>query len=70
MDELAWVACSIKEFGPVGSHRHLTKVVKYPYRYPLTTMCGHSASVPGIWRKNTTKPKCRQCTEIEERFNG
>lgn len=59
------MACSIKEFGGIGRQRHLVVQVNYPYRYMLTTLCGHSASVPGIWRKNTTKPKCPQCAEIE-----
>jgi hypothetical protein len=64
--ELAWVACSSKEFGHhLGGERHLTKVVPHPYHYALTTMCGASASLPGIWRGSKTKPKCRTCEEIE-----
>jgi hypothetical protein len=57
VDEYEWVACSITEFGHVGRERHLAKPGS------LTTKCGHSASLPGIWRKNTTKPKCKTCDQ-------
>lgn len=57
-----WVACSITEFGHVGEKRHLGR------KGSLTTYCGHSASVPDIWRRNTTKPKCRECEAVEARI--
>lgn len=62
---LTWVACSIQEFGEhVGRYRHLVVETQHPYRYMLTTQCGHSASVPGIWRRNSTKPECARCREL------
>lgn len=57
---LRWVACSAKEFGPVGYERHLIPVGKQ-----LNTLCGCSATHPEIWRGNTRKPKCKRCMEIE-----
>jgi hypothetical protein len=54
-----WVACSEAVFGPVGRKRHLAKARS------LTTVCGNTASVPSIWRKNTRKPKCATCEAAE-----
>lgn len=55
MSGYEWVACSISEFGHVGRKRHLL----VPGH--LTTLCGHSANLPGIWRRNKTKPECESC---------
>lgn len=57
--EAAWVACSIKEFGYPGAHRHVVRLKDG--RLGLTTACGTSANVQGIWRRNTTKPACHTC---------
>ena len=59
-----WVACSITEFGHVGAQRHLARTGQ------LTTYCGHTASLPGIWRANTRKPKCPTCADAEDRLLG
>lgn len=50
-----WVACSAKEFGPVGEVRHLAT------DDPTQTVCGATASHADCWRRNTTKPKCALC---------
>jgi hypothetical protein len=60
MGEHVWASCSIREFGPVGEQRHL--VIKGQ----LTTVCGHTASHPEIWRRDTRKPKCKVCTKKEK----
>lgn len=54
-----WVACSIIEFGHVGEKRHLAR------EGALTTFCGHSATHPDIWRRNTLKLKCKTCEAAE-----
>lgn len=59
MNGYEWVACSAKEFGPSGNERHLIR--NQDGKRDLVTVCGHSASVPGIWRANSTKPMCRLC---------
>lgn len=53
-----WVACSAREFGPVGTYRHIVRTGG------LTTVCGATATVAAIWRGNTTKPRCKQCTTL------
>jgi hypothetical protein len=50
-----WVACSAREFGPVGEVRHVVAVGQ------ATTACGATASTPSIWRGNSTKPACAPC---------
>ena len=54
-----WVACSIPEFGHVGEQRHLAP------KGALTTYCGHSATHPDIWRRDSRKPKCPTCEAVE-----
>jgi hypothetical protein len=66
LGDAAWVACSSREFGPVGDQRHLARTRmqgKKQVGFSLTTLCGASASVEGIWRRNTSKPKCRTCED-------
>lgn len=50
-----WVACSAGEFGHVGRVRHIVA------KGGKTAVCGASASHVGIWRGNTTKPRCLYC---------
>lgn len=57
MPPYRWVACSAREFGPIGHTRHLARSGS------LDTACGASATHPEIWRSNTTKPKCADCGE-------
>lgn len=57
---LRWVACSKKRFGHVGAERHLLPVGKDQ----VTTLC-NATGLGGVWRGNTTKPKCKRCAEIE-----
>jgi len=52
-----WVACSMQEFGDVGSVRHIVRGLG------VTTACGCTASHADIWRGNTTKPRCASCVE-------
>lgn len=55
--DMRWVACSVKDFGPVGERRHLIR------GRGLTTLCGTTASHPEVWRGNTVKPVCKVCQE-------
>lgn len=63
--EPIWVACSEKEFGPVGIYRHLLTAMPKPNATASTTICGATA-MPGngIWRRNSTKPDCKSCVDI------
>jgi hypothetical protein len=55
-----WVACSVREYGPAGAHRHLIRKAARKLNYQ-TTLCSTSANMPGIWRANRTKPECPAC---------
>jgi hypothetical protein len=50
-----WVTCTRYDDYMTSLARHIVR------RGHLTTVCGASASVPDVWRPNTTKPRCTQC---------
>lgn len=60
-----WVSCNPRDYGSAGFQVHLiaTAVRKQHWQ---TTVCGATASGPGIWRRpawNSTKAKCLSCYE-------
>lgn len=54
-----WASCSIREFGPSGDRAHLVPAGA------LNSLCGFSATHPEIWRRDSRKPRCAACVEIE-----
>lgn len=50
-----WVSCSREMSESAARYRHLIEPGA------LTTVCGHTASHPEVWRGNSTKPLCPAC---------
>jgi hypothetical protein len=55
-----WVACGRDTSWAASTQRHLI----IPGH--ITTVCGHTASVPDVWRGNSTKPPCPTCERVAE----
>ena len=53
--DLRWASCSRDASWSASQDRHLVR------RGHDTSACGATASVPAVWRKNSTKPKCQAC---------
>ena len=53
--EIRWVSCSRDASWSASRVRHLVR------RGCDTTACGATATSPGIWRANSSKPKCQAC---------
>lgn len=58
-----WVSCSREADPFTARHRHLVTPGG------ITTACGATASMPDVWRGNTTKPPCPSC-ERESKGNN
>ena len=60
-----WVSCNARDYGSAGFSIHLI-ATEARKRHWQTTVCGATASGPGIWRRpawNSTKSKCHSCYE-------
>lgn len=66
MLDYQWVSCSEKEYGYAGAHRHLIHLDERKKPHWQTTVCGATASLSGIWRKNGSKDKCTPCEKISK----
>jgi hypothetical protein len=55
--EYRWVSCSQDADWATSQYRHLN------IKGSLHTVCGCTASHPEVWRGNTTKPDCPECTK-------
>jgi hypothetical protein len=60
-----WVSCNARDYGSAGFSIHLiAKEVRK--QHWQSTVCGATASAPGIWRRtawNSTKPRCKACDD-------
>lgn len=60
-----WVSCNPRDYGSAGFQVHLIYSETRKQHWQ-TTVCGATASGPGIWRRpawNSTKAKCLSCYE-------
>lgn len=58
-----WVSCNVRDYGSAGLRVHLIRTSTRKEHWQ-TTVCGSTASAPGIWRRvswNSTKAKCLTC---------
>lgn len=58
-----WVSCNARDYGSAGNEIHLIATAARKEHWQ-TTLCGATASSPGIWRRpawNSPKSRCRTC---------
>lgn len=58
LDGEEWLACSAREFGHVGTIRHIG------IKGRLSVLCGASATRANIWRRDSRKRPCPLCLEV------
>jgi hypothetical protein len=60
-----WVSCNARDYGSAGYSIHLIATATRKEHWQ-STVCGATASMPGIWRRpawNSTKPRCGACDD-------
>lgn len=56
-DGYRWASCAKALSWDAARYRHAVR------SGALDTACGHSATYADVWRGNTTKPVCPECTK-------